>query len=91
MKRVTHIDPSSYGAHPLNVTLECGHERSDILTSGGVSLEDLDTEAGRRLFPIPRQTALTLWRQAGRGVQATPLTPPVTPHPDDDGPDDPTN
>jgi hypothetical protein len=43
------------------ITLSCGHVRAQIipLEPGRVSIENLRTEAGRKLFPANRQSEMT--------------------------------
>jgi len=56
IQNVTWIDPGSYEGNPLvntSVVLECGHPRGEVLPAkrGSISVEKMDTPAGRRAFP----------------------------------------
>jgi hypothetical protein len=58
MQRVSRID---YLPLPWTViTLACGHVRGEILPAMGISREDINTPAGRRLFP-PDLIAERVW------------------------------
>jgi hypothetical protein len=56
LKSVTDVNAS--------ISLECGHTRPEVLPAKGISLEQLNTKAGRKLFPVvwdDERTARRAW------------------------------